>query len=510
MQKSFNTVALKILIVLISAVKLLLINKGFLAFYDERRYYASGKILESLYEGSFADALQYLFSTQGRPGYTLLSLIPTTLQFVSAQLLGYEIYESNNAWPLFLYNFVVYICILSLHYKISLWFLKDRSYALLSVLIFSCLAASHISLRHADPYDASLLILYYVLYAIIRMPDPSYSSRRMIFLGFLAFFGFSCYPGYVLLFLLLPGMLAARWLFTNTSILSLKPLLLFGIGSAACLGGYEMLALTVGESYLMASFHLSTSITQGDFHDSFLFLFRYLVEAEQFTGLLLIIGIALFSLHLIRKTPSPAAITQLGQLFLCCLLLFLAYAVYGYYFEKVVWYARLIKQFIPVMVIVFVFSLQLVFQFLNSSRLIRITCVGAIGFLCTFNFLYSFREYLSYYYPKDVAWEFYNKYRFNSASVLYEYKHSIPEMPMLPSVTIKPLATNTDGWLFVNICEVYPFDDAYNFVRLHPKGYKQLFSGTYALAYKPYQYEAYNIRARKNIDSLKMTIRVYR
>lgn len=63
---------------------------------------------------------------------------------------------------------------------------------------------------------------------------------------------------------------------------------------------------------------------------------------------------------------------------------------------------------------------------------------------------------------------------------------------------------------FVNVSDVYPFNDIENYKKYQPGvNEKPVFSAISCLNFKPYQFEAYDIQARKNMDSVKLKIKVY-
>lgn len=506
-----NTVLL-FLIVLVSVLKFGLIGKGFLTFPDEMRYLQSGLVLENIADGNFDEALRNVFATQGRPGDAIVKIIPTGFQYITASLFGYQLYESDNAFPLFLFNYLIYILLLLVHFKVSYHFLKDRFLSLFSVLIFATLVASYISLRHADPYDGSLLILYYVLYLILKNSEQNRLTNRKLFgYGFLAFFGYLCYPGYILLFAALPMLLFFENFSRENFVPNFKKVFFFGLGSFVCLTLFEITSWTVGTSFIKASAALSTSITQGSFEECFSFLFKYLYEAEGISGVFLILGWLLFVGILVYENFNKKEIllSRPTLLFLILLSLFVAYAAFGYYFHKVVFYARLIKQFIPFVILFSVFAIQQANHYLNLNLRNFYVTILSISILLCVNFYFNLREYQSIYYPKDVAWSFFNRYHFKEAEEVFEFKKSYSYMPVFTTQKVKKQLF-PKKLLFVNVSGFYPFRNLNDYKPYqNPKGYKLLFSEKTCQNFKAYQYEGYDIIGRKNLDKVGLRIKVY-
>src|SRR6185295_17018051 len=123
-------------------------------------------------------------------------------QYASAKLFGLYYYENMNSYPLFLFNFLIYCLILVVHYRFSRLIFKDNILALISVLMYSALTNSYLYLRHALPYDMSLLILYQVFYVVVKNAEVNiFTYKQSFILGLISFFGYIVYPGYFTLFL---------------------------------------------------------------------------------------------------------------------------------------------------------------------------------------------------------------------------------------------------------------------------------------------------------------------
>ena len=141
-------------------------------------------------------AVKAIASTQGRPANAILNLIPITLQYITAHIFNLNYYESQNSYAVFVYNFIIYCLILLVHFRFSKLLLNDSYLALASVVLFSTLTNSYLYLRHALPYDTSLLIFYLVIYKIvIYVKEDSLSFKKSFLAGTCSFFGFLVYPG---------------------------------------------------------------------------------------------------------------------------------------------------------------------------------------------------------------------------------------------------------------------------------------------------------------------------
>jgi hypothetical protein len=498
---------LLIMIIVMSVAKISLINEGFFAFSDENRYRASGQILKSLAHGDVHSAIEFLFSTKGRPGDALLKIVPAVLQYANSEIFGLEVYEPANSWPVFAYNFIIYLLILVVHYRVSVHYLKDRALALFSVLVLCSMVIFYISLRHADPYDASLLILYFLFYKMISQGENIvFTNGKMFCFGLLAFFGYLCYPGYIMLFTAIPVIYFLQKISRENIPAVIRQLLFFAMGTAICLGIFEGISRTIGQSYVGNALTLSGTVNQGSYEECFTFLFKYLYEAEMFAGILLITGIIGFScifLYHIRSVIRRSA-SNLYIVFFVLTGIFIAYTLLGFYFHKVVWMARLLRQFMPFIILFTVFVLAKGIRNIT----IRNYSMALISVALCISFFIRLTEYKSYVYPKDVAWEYYNQYRFKTASLVFEYNKSTSYLPNFDIVKKKMPDESAPSLLFVNISGFFPFSSLKDY-KPYSNPAKLLFSRQGCLNFKAYQFEGYDIQARENLDIAKLSIKVY-
>lgn len=502
------------MIILITISKLNLIGSGFLSFPDEFRYASSGKALKDFSELEFKSGIINIFSTQGRPGDALIKLIPNTIQFISGKILGTDFYESKNSFPLFLFNFLIYVSILIRIYRISNHILKNNYFALLSVLVYSSLTNSHIYLRHALPYDTSLLIFLYVIYKIIINIEKDKTNFLSIFyLGLFCFFAYLVYPGYILLYFLSLLILVFYKIELNTLKTKILHLIYFALGSLSCLIIFEILSRFAGISYIDSALKLSTTITQGSFDESFVFIFKYLIEVEHITGIMLIVSLPLtlfiISKIIINKEYSNNSLVAL--LFFSLTALYSIYAGSGYFFNKVVLYGRLLHQFFPFICIFFVFSIDS----LLKNYLIKKYLVLALSIFCLFNYYKSYEDYLSHYYPRDIAWQQIKSNPLAEVNTTCEYENSWSVMPKKINLDLNKSENITNHnlnnkILIINCCYFYPVNDISKYNTYKPNSEQKLIdSKKHFLNFKAYQYEGFDKDERKILDKISFKIKVF-
>jgi len=501
-----------ICIIIITISNLNLIGEGFFGLVDEFRYAHSRKAITSALDRDFMQASKELFSTEGRPGDAVIKIIPNAIQFISGKILHLTNIEGkiyyNNTWPLFIFNYITFLFILFFHYKLSKHIFQNTMFTLLSVLVYLSLTNSHLYLRHALPYDTSLLILYYVVYKIIILID----TNRLTFinsflLGSLSYFGYLVYPGYIPLFLASALILFFYHFKTDQFFLKFKAGFLFAMGSVVCLFVFEGLSRLGSGSYIDDALRLSTTIIQGSFEESFSFLFKYFLQVEGITGIFLILFLVLFIALLFydisrNKLRNNSTITTL---FLIIFFVFVSYASFGYFLKKFVFYGRLLHQFFPFICIFSIYALRkIIFSFSYYKLLVVLT---AIIFIV--DFAYKFIEYRSYAYPRDIELKILKSGKFSDINYFCEYEHC---RNIFPNYVSKEFNKNINGdsITLINFCYFAPVYDVTTSKPFKSGTYSFLvFSKPHFLKFKAYQYEGFNIEERNNIDQMDLKLKIY-
>jgi hypothetical protein len=420
-----------IIILLITAIKLNLIGTGFLSIPDEIRYCESGKALHYLSELKISYAAKNILSTQGRPADALLNIIPIGVQFITSKVFNLNCYESHNSYPLFVFNFIIYCLILIYHYKFSKLLLTTTYLALLSVLLFSTLTNSYLYIRHALPYDKSLLVYYLVLYNIVLcIENNNLSPIKSLIFGFCAFFGFLIYPGYypllfVGLFILFVYKISNKELLNKLIYSSY-----YILGIIICLYIFEKTARIVGRSYIFFSLGLSKTITQGSFDESFSYIANYLFDVEGLTGIILLISLPLYILTIISQFKSKP-VKQYSLIMLTSIALaamFLSYAGIGYFLHRVVFYGRLLHQYLPFICIFAIFAINETLKKLTRRNELILFIISIVFII---NFGVNFLNYNSLAYPRDVYWQLVKINKLHYADNCFKCDNLWPIVPQM-------------------------------------------------------------------------------
>ncbi len=514
-------------IIIITIIKLGLMGPGFKHNDDENLYTTSGTALKYISEFKIDSAINSIFLTKGRPASSIINLVPNAIQYVTARIFNLYYYETKNNYPLFIYNFIIYCFILILFYKIAKFLLKDTLLSLLCVLIYCTLTNSYIYLRHAYPYDASLLILLYVLFKTFKYEkNESLTSFKSLLLGLISFFGFLVYPGYFTLFLVCFLFFFFNCLSKANIFKKTQYAFFYFLGSIICLFLFEVASRLGGRSLISDALTLSNTIDNGSFEESFSFIIKYLFSVEHINGIIIIIGLALFCFILLYNIrfyinnnkfsdkPIPqnkfirinSDLLLLGSLII---VIFLAFASSGYFFHKMVFYGRLVHQYILFLIIFAVFSINYLLDKITKKKNL---ILFLISILFIIQFSVNFSTYKSLGYPRDIVWDLSKKYDLKKIKSVFEFddQYSQVEAVMYHSRYFERKNLLPNNIIILNCFE---YNCPYDFSEYHPytpeKNYHLIAVKPHFLTFKAYQFEGYGIMERKNLEKINLQIKIY-
>lgn len=347
-----------IFIVLAVISKLFLIGEGLYAFPDEFRYIASQDAFEALRNGDFNKALSMCYTVDGRPGLVLVGLLPAACQIVTANffMLPYNSPQIDSV--LFAYNIFIYVLILWVLFKIGKRLGFTIENALLAVFLYAVGVNSWLYVRHAFPYDTSLLIILHAIYLVLKN-SKKITTLISLYFSALMTLAFTVYPGFYLL-QLAAVLYFAYLIFKQNSFFRLGFIAIFPL--VFIIGLFELGAKYSHKSYLLDAKNLSGTITFGDFSDTLVFPLKYLWICDSFVGAMIFIMFlmgAYYILDSLFRSNKPINMTTDVLVFLSafCMVLF-AFMIQGPLFGKMVFYGRLFHQFYPFIVIIAIIALQ--------------------------------------------------------------------------------------------------------------------------------------------------------
>ncbi len=482
----------------------MLAGKGYQKDYgDETRYRFSIMAFNAIKKGDIKQTLEAIFPGEERPGFTTLNIIPAVMRFAGSKLLHKDI-ETVDKYTLFTYNFIVFVLILLVHYRVSLTVLNDKLLALLSVLLYSAATNSYIYLRHAFPYDAALLMIYFGFYLAIKAINTNkLGYKKGALIGFLIVGSFLVYPGYFPLV----GIVFAVIFFYKLTLENFKQRFLacfIGVSTgSAVIVLFELVSRTVNKSYYAQMQEYYDNIQSRFFAESPLYLFEYLMQVDPFIGVLIIVGLIVTAVMVFMNLKNTLN-NLFNLLFLFMVLLYVYYSVIlGYYGQKLVLYGRLLHQFFPFLFIMAVYAFHIIFE---KLRLRASALTGFISVICLATYMAGMRDFLTVEYPQDTVWRV-NDY---ASSRRVQLVSECDDDMVLSPHKGQPDSSNYKKLVAVNIGVPWPVESA---ITIHPykdtAGYTKIFSKPHYITLKAYQFEVYSPNARAIVTAWNPQIKLY-
>jgi hypothetical protein len=518
----FNTF-LVCLLGLILLVRLSFLGAGAITFPDEGRYYESVEAAESLFKGALSGFNNSLSQTQGRPGDALLRVVPASLQLLLSSLTGISPHSTASLTVPAFINYLIVLGSLVVFYRIAQLLLRHKTAALLTTLVYSCMVNTNIYIRHILPYDTALFLVLVAFYWILRLrQQPELRTNRVVFcIGALVGLSFTVYPGYnaavvVAGLLVLERLMASE----NSTILAFDLKRLFGagvfysLGVLAVLMFFQLLSRANGSSYFEDCIGLSGTIKQGDFADGFMFLPKYLFQAEQSLGYLLA-GLAILAVPVglwsfFRERISLNRVVNLisdNLLIIAMVLAYLWYAVMVYYLEKMVFYGRILHFYFPFMLLLLAKVLYPATR--RSWQYIPAAVVAGVAMYSFFVFTVDYHRIA---YPVTFMLKHADEFIGTKLTMQDQSTNANSGDYYLvrDAALARPPVAGQPEVVLVNMAFLYPIKEAKwcNEIVL-PQPFKIIYSEPHFLTLPAYQFEGYTIAERDIISRCQYKCLVY-
>jgi hypothetical protein len=514
----FNKIVLGLL-GLVLLVRLSFLGAGAMTFPDEYRYYASIDAVYGLFpisHGGFAKFNAGIQRTQGRPGDALLRTVPAGLQLQLEKMTGINLHSQESLLIPILFNYFITLGSLYLFYRIAQLLLRNQPAALLSTVVYSCLVNTNLYIRHILPYDTGMLCVFGTFFLCLRMKQQPFRRTwpARFAIGALAGLTFAVYPGYNAVIVVAGLLLLEKRIFTDADWKSLfRTGLPYGFGVLAVLGFFQLLSLANGTSYYEDCLTLSDTIKQGDYADGVMFLPKYLFQAEQSLGYLLagLIVVAVPVLFFRLRTGfTPSRLFALisdNLMVIAMVLAFVWHVVMVYYFEKMVFYGRLLHLYIPFFVLLVI---KVLYPF--TRRNIQYVAAAAVGGVALYSFAVFALQYHRIVYPLTFLHQHANDYpgakvtTREQAATADNADYFIP----LNGFSQHPATPGQAEVVLVNMGFLYPITDNNwcNEIKL-PASFKLTYSAPHFLNLRAYPFEGYTMAERDILLRCQYQCQVY-
>lgn len=503
-------------------MRLLLLGRGALADYDERRYFQSFAALRAAAQGNWHAVAYSLSMTDARPVDALWRCLPAAGQlalhrWASWPLAGYP----SLLLPTGL-NWMVTVLTAWFFYRISQRLVADlpaaSSWALVAAVLYASLTNTSLYVRHVLPYDGALLLFMGLLAWVLRQP-PAPRGWFWATLGVGAGLLWLSYPGYyagpvLLVAPLLDWRRPLPWLVRHA-----RSLLLLGAGFAAPLLGAEGLSRLGGAPPFWAvSYDLSLHILQGSPEEGYTFALTYLWQVEGWLGVGLLVLLALALGQAVRAVGREgwAAVvpsTPRQRLLLMAGLLFLAHASAAALGHRIVWYGRLLHFYLPWLVLAAVVSLARSRTAGTGALALAACLVGVVKYVLFFN------DFQQLVYPPDLV----ARYRLGClplAQLRYYTEVTVASDLLYPvqgewvprPAACPPASAMADSvTVLVNFALLYPLTAATRQPAYAPKpGTRQLLAQPYFGSFSAYCFEGLSPAERTEAIRRQFKLRILR
>ena len=499
-------------------LRLLLLGRGALADYDERRYFQSLAAVRALAHGHWHAAAYALSMTAARPVDALWRCLPAAGQLALKHFAGWDMYTYPSLLLPTGLNWLTTVVAAGVFYRLCARLLAGvpaaPQWALVAAVLYASLANTSLYVRHVLPYDGALLLFLALLAWVLRQPATP-SRWFWVGLGVGAGLLWLFYPGYyagpvLLVAPLLDWRRPVRWAFTHVG-----DLLALGGGFGVPLLAAEGLSRMGGAPPFWAvSYDLSLHILQGEPAEGYTFLVKYLWQVEGPLGVLLL---ALLALALVQaafwlKTTGWAALvprTPRQKVLAAAALLFLAHATAAAVGHRIVWYGRLLHFYLPWLVLAGVAALAEV----RWGWAVGLGgCAVALGAYALF-----FSGFYSLAYPPDVITTYglgclppQQLYRYNEVRVVPNLDFPVRGATVATPVTC-PLASSDSATILVNFALLYPLtvatqQPAFSFSSQQ----RTLFVKPYYGGFSAYLFEGLNPAERAEMMRRQFRLRLVR
>ncbi|MDB5229149.1 MAG: hypothetical protein JWN78_3342 [Bacteroidota bacterium] len=488
-------------------------DRGAMSQTDENMYYETVLALESLAHHNIKDFSWHINNARSRPGEMLLRILPAALQGILFHSKGISPANPDSLKIPVYFNIIINLLVLFVLFKLAELLFRDENYALLSVVLYKCLANSNLYIRHVFPYEKGLLCFLFILYFYLK--NRTKGNSVYFILGLFSSLTFAIYPGYYFVPVFLGLMVFINDLLAERN---LKKFIIHGIfiflGFFILSSLFELLARIGETSYLGTSNSLAETIDQGSFNESLIFPVKYLIHVEDVCGILilsaLIIFIYLKGKQFIKERQFVDMIKDpVTALFMISITGMIFHGLLGSVFHKMVYYGRLMHLYFPLLVL---FLVYVIFSIKNNTT--RRIVSGAVATIFLIHFFIFSSAYFTLGYPKNMLYNLkIDNRNFNPEKFYNETQNILFQVYSPNSLnreTNSPY-TKDSNYILVNCCFYYPLTDPKDFKIFVPEknliciGDKPDYQ-----AFTPYTFEGFSPQARINFAKRKYRIKFYK
>lgn len=499
-------------------LRLSVLGKGALGSSDEGRYLQSFNALRAAAHGDWHACAYALSMTDARPLDALWRCVPAAGQLALSHWAGLSIYTYPSLLVPTVLNWATTVLTAGFFFAICQLLLRRRAaslqWSLVAAVLYAGLVNTSLEVRHVSPYDGALLLFMGLLYWVLRQPAAP-GAWFWLRLGLGAGGVWLLYPGYYAapVLLVLP-LLSWRRPFAWVRNHFLQVLIL-GVGFTLPLLAAEALSrYGGGPPFWAISYDLSLHILQGDPAEGYTFLFSYLWRVETGLGLVLVLLLGLALVQMVRQVRHGGLLvliprTPLQKILLAALLLFLVHATAAAVGHRIVWYGRLLRLYMPFIVLTGVAALSTVRWRWVATATALSSC--AVAVICYVLFLLAYARIV---YPADVVAAFKlsclpagKVFYYNEVQAADKSLSAIRLVRKLPAASCPP-SSGDSLTILVNFGHLYPLAAAdWHPVPAFGPGARVVFDAPLDRSFPAYEFEG--LRPAERAVAERQDFRLY-
>jgi len=502
-------------------LRLAVLGKGAFGSYDEGRYLQSFSALRAVLHGDWRGCAYALSMTDARPLDAIWRCVPAAGQLALSHWAGWSIYTYPSLLVPTALNWATTVLTAAFFFAICRLLLRHRTaslqWALVAAILYAGLVNTSLEVRHVSPYDGAMLLFMGLLYWVFRQP-ANLSVWFWTRLGLGAGAVWLVYPGYYAAPVLLVAPLFSWWHTVAWVQMHFRHLLLLGVGFAIPLLAAEALSrYGGGPPFWAVSYDLSLHILQGDPGEGYTFLFNYLWRVENGLGLVLMLLLGLALAQVVQRVRHAGLVvliprTPLQKILMAALLLFLVHATAAAVGHRIVWYGRLLRLYMPFIVLAGVAALSMLRQPRVAVRIALGSCVVAAVSYALFLLAYT-----RIVYPADIIAAFKlsclpqgKVLCFNEVKAGDKRLYPI-RSPKVAPVADCPAAPGDSLTILVNFALLYPLAAADR--QVLPSlgaGARTVFDAPLDRSFSAYEFEGLSPLERKEAEQRQFRLRIMR
>lgn len=428
--------------------RLLIAGTGCLDDTDEFTYFNIIKDYKLLIRLDIERWGKTVFGDDGNPPEIALRLLQTFFVLAYSRLTGAPQLHPESLYIMYLFNIITSLLILFVFYRILLLLEFKHLTSLLGVTLLGTLVNTNIYIRHILPYDSGLL---FQLTALAILLSKDITNKKILLAGVFSAIGLTNYVGYFMFVFINHGFLVLNH--SKSFKYAIIKSIVFFIPLVLVVLIFEACAQSIGKSYIEYIIWFSTTIYHGSYSEGLSYIFIYFNLVEKWWGVVLLILFFTGALLAIRSQINE----KVKYLLCLSITAYLIYGSYIYFFEKMVFYGRVLHMYYP-------FIILGVLCFFEQQKLINSKIIAILLIVLSFiNYIFIINDLNNIGYPRSYIYS--KKLTEEEGKVRISYQNELncgidyKERKLMRMENISSSGLDNGEYLLLNFCFFYHYPD---------------------------------------------------